>query len=223
MELRSLNTSTGQRKANFTPEEDAFIIENYLAIPVRRIAKKLGRSNYGIRYRMKHYNLVVPKELAQQRQVDSLKRTGNTPANKGAQQADYMSAEAIERTKNTRFKKGNIPHNSVGVKNGDIRVRIHRTISSVRKTKWIRVELGKWEQLHRFIWAEIYGPIPEGCLIKFKDGNPLNCSIENLELADMKTNMLSNSILRYPDELQRTMKLLKKLNTTLKNISDGKK
>jgi hypothetical protein len=35
--------------------------------------------------------------------------------------------------------------------------------------------------LHREIWKDAHGPIPEGCEIHHKDGNPLNNDISNLE------------------------------------------
>jgi RNA polymerase sigma factor (sigma-70 family) len=35
--------------------------------------------------------------------------------------------------------------------------------------------------LHRVVWAEHHGPIEEGWNVRFKDGNKLNCAIENLE------------------------------------------
>ncbi len=37
---------------------------------------------------------------------------GHTPMNKGLKQSEYMTPGAIERTKATRFKKGNVPHNA---------------------------------------------------------------------------------------------------------------
>ena len=36
--------------------------------------------------------------------------------------------------------------------------------------------------LHHVIWMEHNGPIPPGHKVAFKDGNHLNCAIENLEL-----------------------------------------
>ena len=40
----------------------------------------------------------------------------------------------------------------------------------------------RWEMLHRATWEEHNGPIPEGMMVVFKDGNQLNCDIENLML-----------------------------------------
>ena len=35
--------------------------------------------------------------------------------------------------------------------------------------------------LHRVIWEAAHGPIPLGCVIHHKDGNPLNNNLENLQ------------------------------------------
>ena len=225
LKLRSLNISERKYvndpvrgRTTFSLKEDLYIKENYLKLPVKRIAKNLNRSFCGVTGRLKHYNLEIPKEIREQRKLDSQKNKGDAPFNKGMKQSDYMSVEAIERTKATRFKKGQIPHNAIDRENGEVVVRTTRRGTYVLKYQWIRLAAGHWKMLHHYVWEGVYGEIEPGQLIRFKDGNQMNCSIENLELIDMKTNMLMNSIQRYPDELQRSMRLLGKLNRTLKNI-----
>ena len=46
---------------------------------------------------------------------------------------------------------------------------------------WVITEHGR-KQKHRVVWEQAHGPIPEGYLVKFKDGNRMNCSIDNLYL-----------------------------------------
>ena len=130
MKLRSLNNKGKSKfvnnergRTNFTISEDKFIKENYLLLPVKTIGKRLGRSACGIKGRLKHYNLIIPIEIIESRKIDSYKKSGCVPLNKGLKQTDYMTAEGIERSKGTRFKKGNVPHNTLGVKNGDIKIR----------------------------------------------------------------------------------------------------
>lgn len=38
------------------------------------------------------------------------------------------------------------------------------------------------KKLHRDVWERAFGPIPKGCHIHHRDENPLNNSLENLEL-----------------------------------------
>lgn len=44
------------------------------------------------------------------------------------------------------------------------------------------IRRGKTLYLHHVVWEEHNGPIPAGHKVCFKDGNHLNCAIENLEL-----------------------------------------
>ena len=39
-----------------------------------------------------------------------------------------------------------------------------------------------WKQLHRIIWEEANGPIPDDCILVFRDQNRENCTLENLAL-----------------------------------------
>lgn len=103
---------------------------------------------------------------------------GRSPGNKGKKQEEYMSPEAIEKCSATRFKNGHRPANELPVgsivKNTDgymIRKK------SAEGSQWER-----WEFLHRAVWEEHHGPIPEGMVVTFKDSNPENCSIDNLIL-----------------------------------------
>jgi len=106
-------------------------------------------------------------------ELDCRFKKGRESVNKGIKQTDYMSPEAIERTKATRFKPQQKPHNllQVGavVKNTDGYLLRKK---QMKGTQWER-----WEFLHRATWEEHKGPIPEGMMVSFKDGNA-----ENLEL-----------------------------------------
>ncbi len=102
---------------------------------------------------------------------------GRSPGNKGKRQEEYMSPEAIEKCSATRFKKGNRPANELPVGSvvfvGGYLLRKKQE----RGSQWER-----WEFLHRAVWEEHHGPIPEGMVVTFRDSNPKNCSIENLML-----------------------------------------
>jgi hypothetical protein len=66
-----------------------------------------------------------------------------------------------------------------------------------------------------------YGAVPAGGNIVFKDGNPLNCVIENLECISNKELLERNRISGYPLELQAAIKTRNKI---IKKIQDhGKK
>jgi len=137
---------------------------------------------------------------------------GYSPPNKGKKQTEYMSPEGIERTLATRFKKGQTPINTM--KDGDITFRKRRKRNA--QGFFYRLAKGKWIPLAQKIWMDNFGPIPKGGVIRLKDGNPLNCEPENLELITRKENMLKNSIQNYPQELIPIVKLNAKLKKQIK-------
>jgi hypothetical protein len=86
----------------------------------------------------------------------------------------------------TSFKKGHQPANSK--QDGAISIRDTKGTSY----KWIRVSPGNWQLYHRFLWEQYHGAIPSGYLVTFKDGNTLNCVIDNLELITRAENVIRN-------------------------------
>lgn len=100
-----------------------------------------------------------------------------------------------------RFKKGSLPHNTR--KDGDISIRIDSR--SGLPYKYIRLAKSKWVLLHRHAWQKHHGPIPHGYVVRFKDGNTLNCDLTNLEVLSQAENMERN---RNYSKSSNTMKEL---------------
>jgi hypothetical protein len=175
-------------KTTFNKKEDAYLHANYLIMPVKKMASSLNRSGVGVIGRLRQLGLVIPPEIIEQRKRDSRIQAGNTPMNKGRKQSDYMTPDAIARTAATRFKKGNLPHNTKEA-DGEISIRGKKDEPPY---KYIRVALGKWILLQRHNWEAINGPIPKGhCLWCL--GDTLDCSPANWELITRKENRIRNS------------------------------
>lgn len=138
-------------------------------------------------------------------------KKGHKPFNTGMKQDEYMDKETIERTKATRFKKGSVPHNTK-----------YDGYESVRGDGYLYIRLSKGVHVlkHRVIWQSVYGPIPEGMNIIFKDGNKLNCDIENLSMLSDSQLMERNSIQNYPKEYITAFKALSKLNKTINSYGE---
>jgi hypothetical protein len=187
---------------------DEILMAEYLITPVKRLATNINKSHSYVVGRLKKLGLIIPPEIIAKRKEDSRIKPGTTPKNKGLKQSEYMSAEMIERTKETRFKKGMLPHNAVGFKDGDISVRHSHKQRNSPPYKWIRIKLGHWKMYHVHIWEQENGPTPKGSVIVFKDKNTMNTIIENLECITLEENMLRNSIQRYPEEIKKTIQVI---------------
>lgn len=206
-------------KTTFTPEEDKFISENYLKMPIKTLGAAIGRSFTGVMGRLEAMGLEIPKEIREERKYRGMYRKGSTPANKGKKQTEYMSSEQIARTAKTRFKKGNIPNNTLY--DGAISIRldhIGRYGMRARPYYWIRISPGKWQMLHYYLWEQQHGKVPTSYCLWFIDGNSMNCTLENIECISRAENLARNQIAskKLPEELQKTKKLLNKLNKTIK-------
>jgi len=98
--------------------------------------------------------------------LDGRFKKGQTPWNKGLK--GYMGPNK------TSFKKGEVPAN-------------YRPIGSERVSMdgYTEVKIkdpNVWELKHRLIWEKHHGPIPDGHVVIFGDGDKTNFDIDNLIL-----------------------------------------
>ena len=101
---------------------------------------------------------------------------GHTPANKG------MKGYHTPGSEKGWFKKGNIPvgHKPIGSERID-----NKDGYTLVKT----AEPNVWELKHRIIWEKENGPVPEGHVITFLDGDKSNISLDNLALITMAESL----------------------------------
>jgi hypothetical protein len=182
---------------------DELIKELYLQLPLKNIADLIDRTDSYVSGRYKKLNLKVPYGIKQEFIEYSRMKKGNIPFSKGKKQTEFMSPEAIERTKNTRFKKGNSSPNTLY--DGAITQRKDKREISY---KYIRIAPGKWKELQIYNWEKKNGPVPKGYVLACKDGNTLNCKPSNWYLLTKADNARRNSIHNYPKEIVDTVMLL---------------
>jgi hypothetical protein len=150
------------RGKKYTIKEHRFILENFPLYGPEYCAKQLGRTVPSIK------NHAYLHNIKQQRRNPSWFKRNGTPWNKGI---SYNP----EGGKATQFKQGHKPHHAR--KAGEIWTRkekgkTYKYIKPSNKSDIIK--------LHYWIWQQAGRQIPKGHLITFKDGNTLNCNLENL-------------------------------------------
>ena len=114
---------------------------------------------------------------------------GHEPGNKGKKLEEYITdpdriADIRRRISATQFKKGERPANELPI--GSIVVNADGY--KIRKKQIEGTQWERWELLHRAVWEEHNGPVPEGMVISFRDSNRLNCDISNLVLMTRTEN-----------------------------------
>lgn len=145
---------------------------------------------------------------------------GRAPGNKGKKLEEYVGAERAEeirkRISATQFKKGERPMNELPVGS----IVINSDGYKLRKKQMEGSQWERWEFLHRAIWEEHNGPIPEGMMVSFRDSNKLNCDIDNLMLITKGENIaLTRKGYRFEDpDLTETALNMVRLQNAAKEV-----
>jgi len=197
------------------PHEIELLKQQYSDSTIYELMQMLNKTSgaiYNQAYLNKLKKSVEYEENRRLQDIENLKKNtltrfkkGQTPWNKNVK--GYMSENA------TSFKKGQIPHNT-------------RSEGETRKDKdgfvLVKIAHRKWIRKHKIIWEQQNGEIPKGYVIRIKDGNKENYSLDNMELITRADNMLLNTVHRFPTELKQTIKLLKKLKKKINEKQDSR-
>ena len=145
-------------------------------------------------------------------------KVGGVSPNKGRKIEEWMSPEGIANSIKGRFKKGRPSQNIRPV--GSERVNVDGYIE-------IKIaEPSKWRQKQRVVWEAEHGPVPDGYMVSFIDGNKQNCELSNLRLMTRADNLRRVSLNNYPDEVREIIHMravLKRHINTQKRKRDGNK
>ena len=117
----------------------------------------------------------------------------------------------------TMFKAGHKPHNTTC--DGHISVAIDgRGVKQLR----IRISEKNHEFLSRHNYRKAFGEIPPGGVIKFKDGDTMNCDPSNLECVSRVLHMLLNSKHRYTRDIAEVKEVICYIKQEIKEPTDEK-
>lgn len=185
--------STDVARLFYTPEMDEFLRGFVPGHSEAEITDEFER-RFGIRLRRSQLkNRMTTLGVRQGINTGQFKK-GQPAYNKGMKQTDFMSAEAIERTKATRFHKGQMPHNAIGFGIG--RERVNKDGHVLVKVKLHSDTEGRWNNYrykHVLIWEQANGRhIPPKTATIFADGNKQNFDPDNLVAVPRRTLLVIN-------------------------------
>ncbi|GEL67231.1 HNH endonuclease signature motif containing protein [Marinilactibacillus psychrotolerans] len=181
-------------KKLFTDEQFQFIKENAVGIGNQELAKRINEK-YGL--------LITPKQLSAWKKNHNIKsgltghfNKGRIPENKGQKQSEYMTTEAIEKSKATRFKVGQKPKNYKPVGTEVIASDGYWRVKVQDEGEWY----DRWKLKHKILWEKENGPVPNGKILTFLDGNKLNIDLDNLKLVTRAEHLaMTRQNLRFDD------------------------
>jgi hypothetical protein len=108
-------------------------------------------------------------------------RPGSTPWNKG------LKGFKPHNSTKGYFKPGNLPATTKPAGKPYKRKDHGKEYYFIRPKGHRRATM-----LHVYLWEQANGPVPEGHICVFKDGNTLNCTLENIECITRAENMRRN-------------------------------
>lgn len=214
-------------RPTWSAEELIWLIVHYPDKSNAYLAKKLGKKVVavhnqghflGLKKSKKYWSSLPTKQFLSAGSKSRFQK-GHTSFNKGKTWDEFMSKESQKIALRTAYKKGHKPHNTKA--NNVVTVRHDK---SGWEYKYIRIKESLWEPLHIHNYKKKHGKIPKGMIVVFKDRNlPNREKVSNLELITREENMKRNTIHRYPEDLQKTIRALGKLKRTITKTKDGKK
>ena len=193
-------------KGKWTQQEIDTLTRMYPNHYAREIADILGRGISSIHCKASSLGLESSLEKIQRTGYETSKspasiatrfQKGSVPPNKGKK----VSPEVYSKIQPTMFKKGRTPvnHRNVGAERINVYGYIEIKVS----------EPNMWRLKHRVMWEQVYGTIPMGYNVQFKNHNPLDCRIENLYLISKAEQLAKENSFyaKYPKKIQEIIRL----------------
>lgn len=171
---------------NWTKEEIQVLKDNIQKLSYREIGAMIGKSKGAVsQFVCQHKDeeelvngeIVKPFVRSEKAQKRIIIRT-NTTVFKPGQKPWNTGTKGLVKPNKTSFTSGN----SANIAYPEFSIS-YKENKNGKKYKVIKIGNG-WVRLHRYNWEQLFGPIPDGYVIWFKDGDSLNCDPQNLECID---------------------------------------
>lgn len=192
----------------WTEEELQYLREHYPDDNTAEIAEHLGRTEGAVRSAADTYGIKKSAEFKERQMQDMINSPqsiahrfakGHKSSFKGEKWYELMPEEARNKCLRTAFKDGHIPHNAYA--DGTELVRDGRVYIKVPGIRRLQLK-------HRYVWEQHNGKIPEGHIIKFKDGDFMNCDIDNLYIMSRADACVKMTSEQTPEQIKRKMSIV---------------
>jgi hypothetical protein len=202
-------------KRLWSEDDDALLRQRYPHESTAKLAEELRRTVKSVYARAKNLGLHKSEEYLASPDACRLRRDdhpgkayqfgrGHVPANKGLRRPGWSPG----RMKETQFKKG---------ERRGVAEKLWKPIGTERISKDGYLERkinndlplqARWRAVHRIVWEEANGPIPPSHVIAFKNGDPKDIRLDNLECISRRERMARNTVHNLPKPLAKTIQLL---------------
>jgi hypothetical protein len=155
--------------------KDLKFLKQNVRLTDKQLAKILGRTLSSIKNTRQKYGFKKPQNRG-------CFQKGAAPWNKGKEyKAGGRSAE-------TRFKKGHQPHNDTRAM-----YEVFERVDDGKLQKFIKLPGSRQYPYGRYVYEQIFGKLSSNYVVRFRDGNALNCEPCNLFKVTRAENCRMNS------------------------------
>lgn len=215
-------------KRLWNAEDDAALRNRYPHEPTRTLARDLRRSDASISGRAKLLGLrkcavyLASPAACRLRRGDHVGARfrflkGHIPANKGLRRPGWNAG----RMRDTQFKPGMrsgqaaahyMPVGSTRLIDG----YVYRKITDTPNVPYTV----NWMPEHHLVWVAAHGALPPGHVLMFRNGDPMDIRLDNLDCVSRRTLMARNSVHNLPPALAQTIQLLGALHRRIRRSGD---
>ncbi|EKA4516910.1 HNH endonuclease signature motif containing protein [Vibrio cholerae] len=139
--------------------------------------------------------------------------TGRTGCFEKGERPWNTGTKGVCKPNSGSFKPGKIPGNKKPIGHERICSKDGFILINVAEQNPYTGAESRYRPKHHVIWEQAYGPVPKGMILRFIDGDKLNCELSNLECLSQSVHlrMNKNRVNELPDELKETGRLISKL------------
>lgn len=216
------------KRRPWTEEEIETLRCLYPDTPTKKIASQFGRPltlvyqkaiKIGLRKTPEYLASPAACRLRREASAASIAtrfKSGQVPFNKGLQRPGW----APGRMADTQFRKGSRSGRAAALWQSVGSTRLTKEGYLQRKVTDTGDTVADYVEVHRLLWEESYGPIPDGHAVVFRDKDRTNIVIDNLELITRRELMLRNSAQRWGKEVFGVIQLRGALNRKLRKLNE---
>lgn len=189
----------------FTAEQGEFIREQYRALSLRDLTSAFNarfgtsKSNQQIRSFTRNHTA----------------RSGRTGQFERGCKSWNAGTKGVVKPNSGSFTKGSVPGNRKPIGSERICAKDGYILIKVAQTNPYTGAPTRYLAKHRVVWEAANGPLPRGHVLSFRDGNKLNCELDNIILLSMAESLYlnRNGYSDLPDDLKPLMLTAAKLAT----------
>ena len=202
------------QRHKYSEEEIQFLRDNVKNMSLKQLTDSFNK-HFGTDLTEQAISMQKVKYGLKSGKVGGRFQKGHVPSNKGKR----MSKQQYIVCSKTMFKPGAKPKNTDPI--GTEKMLSDGYV-------WVKVDdkpkvpkIVNWKQKHRIVWERTYGPIPEGYMIIFLDGNHENFDIDNLAMITKAENLIMNrkGLFKPDKDITKTgVQLAKLIDVTNKKV-----